>query len=183
MKIQCKMCGEIIKTNYDSEVVTTCDCGAVETYIDDETGEDIVNINTNKIFQKSLPINCIVETDPNKFIYTKTYNKLVRDRIPEIIKSKGDIPNCRVITNVNNLIHALEDKFNEEWDEYENAETTEQQIEEIGDMIEVLFSLAEQKGFTRVELTNQMIKKNITKGQFNKGVFLIDVKREGREIE
>jgi predicted house-cleaning noncanonical NTP pyrophosphatase (MazG superfamily) len=177
------MCGEIIETDQDQEIVITCNCEAVETYRDDNTGEDVININTNKVSQKTLPINCIVETDPDKFVYTKTYNKLVRDYVPEILKSKGDIPSYIVITNVKEIISLLEDKLNEEYNEYENAETVEQQIEEIGDLIEVLFSLAEQKGYTRVELTNLMIKKNLTKGQFNRGVFLVDVTRQGKEIE
>jgi len=183
MKIQCKMCGEIIETNQDLEFITTCDCGAVETYIDDETREEVVNINTNKISQKTLPINTIVETDSDKFVYTKTYNKLVRDNIVKILKSKGYTPYYKIITNVDEILELLDSKLDEEWEEYCNSKTEKQKVEEIGDMIEVLFSLAERYGVTRVELTSLMIKKNITKGQFKDGVYLIDITRQGREIE
>jgi predicted house-cleaning noncanonical NTP pyrophosphatase (MazG superfamily) len=177
------MCGEIIKTCADPDTITTCDCGAIETYIDDDTREDIININTNKISQKTLPINKIIETNPDEFVYTKIYNKLVRDKVPTIITSEGNIPSYIVITNKYELIKLFENKICEEWNEYLNAETEEQKVEEIGDLIEVLFSLAERYGETRVDLTSLMINKNLTKGQFKNGVFLIDVKRQGKEIE
>ena len=182
------MCEEIIEANPDLEIITTCDCGAVEIYIDCDTKKEVVNINTNKV-DKTLLINQIVETNPNKFIYTKTYNKLVRDNVPEILKLKGYIPNYKMTVNnhtcnnIDELIKMFENKIYEEWVEYCNSKTEKQKVEEIGDMIEVLFSLAERYGMTRVELTNLMIKKNITKGQFKDGMFLIDIKRYGEEIE
>ena len=50
---------------------------------------------------------------------TKTYNKLVRDRIPEIIESTGKSCLTRVLSDAE-YIRMLDEKLNEELAEYQN---------------------------------------------------------------
>ena len=48
---------------------------------------------------------------------TKTYHKLVRDRIPEIIEADGKICICETLSDAN-YIDLLDQKLNEELAEY-----------------------------------------------------------------
>lgn len=61
----------------------------------------------------------------------KSYNKLVRDKIPEIIESKGD--ECTLeILNDDRYIEMLDKKLNEELAEYQTDKT----LEELADLLE-----------------------------------------------
>ncbi len=69
------------------------------------------------------------------------HNKLVRDRIPEIIKSSGKT----VITNIlpeDKYLEALDRKLNEECAEYQDSKD----IEELADILEVVLAIAEARG-------------------------------------
>ena len=67
-----------------------------------------------------------------------TYNKLVRDKIPEIIRQQGEIPNCRILDQ-KEYLYFLEQKLDEEVGEYHR----DQNVEELADILEVVFSLAD----------------------------------------
>ena len=63
----------------------------------------------------------------------KTYNKLVRDRIPEIIESSGKT--CLTATlSDESYIHMLDLKLNEELTEYQESKS----MEELADLLEVI---------------------------------------------
>lgn len=96
------------------------------------------------------------------------YNKLVRDRIPEIIEAQGEKPNIRTLEQVEYL-HQLEAKLDEEVGEYHRDKTTE----ELADILEVVFALAEANGVARQELMNVYQKKHDARGGFRDRVFLI----------
>ena len=64
------------------------------------------------------------------------YNKLVRDKIPEIMLSKGETPITKILDNVE-YIAFLEKKLDEEVAEYHNS----QDIEELADILEVVYAL------------------------------------------
>ena len=49
----------------------------------------------------------------------KTYNKLVRDKIPEIIKNNGGEPTCRILSD-GEFKSELEKKLFEEYNEVIN---------------------------------------------------------------
>lgn len=98
-----------------------------------------------------------------------TFNKLVRDNIPEIIKKNGQIPHTKVLTE-EEYKYALEEKLKEEVNEY----ISDNSIEELADILEVLDAIVQQNKFSWQEIID---KKNIKKGQrggFSKRVFLID---------
>lgn len=66
------------------------------------------------------------------------YNKLVRDRIPEIIAAQGQKPIIRVMDD-KEYISSLEKKFDEEVAEYHESK----ELEELADVLEVIYALCE----------------------------------------
>lgn len=64
---------------------------------------------------------------------TKTYHKLVRDRIPEIIEADGKTCVCETLSD-ENYISLLDQKLNEELAEYQESKS----LEELADLLEVI---------------------------------------------
>ena len=96
------------------------------------------------------------------------YNKLVRDRIPELIEAQGETPNIRILEQ-EEYLHHLEAKLDEEVGEYHR----DKNAEELADILEVVFALAEANDVTRQELMDVYQKKHDARGDFGKRVFLI----------
>ena len=68
------------------------------------------------------------------------YNKLVRDKIPNIIKENGEIPVVRVLDEIEYKIE-LERKLHEEYQEVIES-SGDDRVEELADMLEVIKALA-----------------------------------------
>lgn len=100
----------------------------------------------------------------------KIYNKLVRDRIPEIIQNNGQICRTRTLTN-EEYIEALDAKFMEEFAEYKDSRS----IEELADIFEVLCAMAAYHGFSKEELITAQEQKRADRGGFEDKIFLFDV--------
>ena len=101
---------------------------------------------------------------------TKTYNKLVRDKIPEIIKSNGGKPNTRILNDAEYLAE-LETKLQEEVKEYlESGE-----IEELADIEEVLRALVAAKGASPETFEQIRQGKADKRGAFAEKIFLESV--------
>ena len=98
----------------------------------------------------------------------KIYNKLIRDKIPEIIESKGGKADIRTLSDEEYLVH-LEAKLDEEVGEYHKDKTAE----ELADILEVVYALAESIGCSREELLEAYEKKHAARGGFEKKLFLI----------
>jgi len=96
------------------------------------------------------------------------YNKLVRDKIPEIMESKGEKPKFRILSD-EEYICSLEQKLDEEVGEYHQ----DKNAEELADILEVVFALADVNGCSREELTEIYQKKHGSRGGFSKKYFLI----------
>ena len=96
------------------------------------------------------------------------FNKLVRDKIPEIIESSGEKPLCRILDDEEYLL-CLEAKLDEEVKEYHESKS----IEELADILEVVYALAEAEGHTKDELMSAYRKKNEKRGDFSRKIFLI----------
>lgn len=77
---------------------------------------------------------------------TIEYHKLVRDKMPEIIKQDGWTPIIRILPE-DEYKKELEKKLYEEYQEVLSA-TGEKRIEELSDMLEVMISLAGLEGKT-----------------------------------
>ena len=77
----------------------------------------------------------------------KEYNKLIRDKIPEIITSSGK--QCLVETmNEIEYIEALDAKLNEELAEYQ----ADKSLEELADLLEVMYAVVIARGYSIDEL-------------------------------
>lgn len=102
------------------------------------------------------------------------YHKLVRDGIPDIIKSQGKAYRMRTLDD-EEYIHELRTKLMEESEEYFAAGSNEEAIEELADMLEVILALAEIHGSDGVALEKIRAKKAEWRGGFKDKVFLLDV--------
>ena len=96
------------------------------------------------------------------------YNKLVRDSIPEIIAAQGEKPIIRVMDDKEYII-SLEKKLDEEVAEYHESK----EIEELADVMEVIYALCEAKGHSVDELIKVYEKKHIERGGFSKRILLV----------
>lgn len=105
-----------------------------------------------------------------------TYNKLVRDRTPEIIKADGLAVEIKKLSK-EELINALLDKAVEESLELQNSNEGER-TKEIADILEILKSLAEEMDIDWEEIENLMRERAKKRGRFKKGIFLKRTHRE-----
>ncbi len=98
------------------------------------------------------------------------YNKLVRDRIPEIIKSSGKACKTEILSDTNYL-RMLDVKLEEELKEYYHNHS----IEELADLLEVIRASAIARGYTLEELEQIRIEKLNKRGGFEKKILLTEV--------
>ena len=97
------------------------------------------------------------------------YNKAIRDKIPEIIKLSEK--NCDVKKlNDSEFLVELEKKLIEELTEYQESKD----VEELADMLEVIYRISELRGITSNELENIKNEKAKKRGKFNDNLFLVD---------
>lgn len=101
---------------------------------------------------------------------TKTYNKLVRDLIPEVIEASGNKCRTRVLSD-EEYLEMLDAKLDEELAEYHK----DQNIEELADLLELIRAAAIARGYTFEELETARAEKAKERGGFEKKIFLIDV--------
>ena len=103
----------------------------------------------------------------------KVYNKLVRDKIPELIESDGKTCKTRVLSN-EEYIAALEAKLNEEVAEYQ----ADKNLEEMADILEVLRSICIAREYALEELEAVRAKKADERGGFEEMIFLEYVEKK-----
>ncbi|MDO8341389.1 MAG: nucleoside triphosphate pyrophosphohydrolase [Candidatus Woesebacteria bacterium] len=100
------------------------------------------------------------------------YNKLVRDKIPEIIKSKDAKAKFRKLTSKQFKKYLLL-KVEEEASALQTIKSKEEITNELADVIEVIEEIKKFMKISEKEI-NIEIKKNMDKkGGFNKRLFLI----------
>lgn len=104
----------------------------------------------------------------------KVYNKLVRDRIPEIITKD----NKKAITktlNDEDYLTELNRKIQEEVKEYLESNN----IEELADIVEVIYGILEAKNISFEEFENVRKSKVQKRGAFKEKIFLEKVIEDG----
>lgn len=95
------------------------------------------------------------------------YNKLVRDKIPEYIKSKGGAPITHIADDAE-YWQKLKEKLVEEFDEFKKDESPE----EFADLLEVIDALAEYKNFDRAAIEAIKRGKAEERGKFRDRIIL-----------
>lgn len=101
---------------------------------------------------------------------TKVYNKLVRDRIPEIIEASGKKCNYEVMTD-EAYLQKLDAKLVEELNEYQESKS----LEELADLLEVMGAVVKARGYTWDDLTRIRKEKRAARGAFDKRILLKEV--------
>ena len=105
-----------------------------------------------------------------------TYNKLVRDRIPEIIAETGKNYSTRILDQ-EEFIQELKKKSIEELDEYLNTNNNDEGLEELADLLELVHALAETHGVSIEKVEDLRREKAEQRGGFKEKVFLIEVEK------
>ena len=95
------------------------------------------------------------------------HNKLVRDKIPEIIDNAGKTPVTHILSD-DEYLSELDKKLNEECSEYQ----ADKNIEELADMLEVMYDIAEARGWSVSELEAVRRDKAEKRGGFKKKIYL-----------
>lgn len=95
------------------------------------------------------------------------YNKLVRDKIPRIIKARGEKPVAHIAEETE-YWEKLKEKLLEEVNEFREAEN----MEELADILEAIGAICEFKNYNKKELKIAKKKKKKEKGGFKKRIIL-----------
>jgi len=97
------------------------------------------------------------------------FNKLVRDKIPDIIRQQGNHPEYHTANDKAEYCQALREKILEEEESND--------VNELIDVLEAVYCLieAENIDFTRIEELRK--KKNVERGSFKKRIILDYVER------
>lgn len=99
------------------------------------------------------------------------YNKLVRDKIPEIIKQNGKSPVTHIANDEEYLIK-LKEKLKEEADEY----IKKGDEEELLDILEVIYAICDFKKIDKEKLEILRKKKAKERGGFKDRIILDETK-------
>lgn len=97
----------------------------------------------------------------------KVYDKLVRDRIPEIIEASGNKCEIEVVSDEVALEY-LYKKLNEEVGEL----LEDKNLDEIADCLEVLFAIGAKYGYSEDEVLGRRNEKKLKRGGFKDNLIL-----------
>jgi len=103
-----------------------------------------------------------------------TYNKLVRDLIPNIIEKTGKNYSTTILSD-EEYIKELKAKLQEEVNEYLEADQHHDAVEELADILELMKALADQHNSSLEEVEKVRKEKAEKRGAFNDKVFLVEV--------
>ncbi|SOB92598.1 Predicted house-cleaning noncanonical NTP pyrophosphatase, all-alpha NTP-PPase (MazG) superfamily [Pseudobutyrivibrio ruminis DSM 9787] len=92
--------------------------------------------------------------------------KLVRDKIPQIIQADGKSPIIRTLSE-EDYLQELDKKLNEEVAEYQ----ADKSIEEMADVLEVLYAICEARGHSLEELEQVRKEKSDKRGAFKERIY------------
>ena len=98
------------------------------------------------------------------------YDKLIRDKIPEIIEQSGKKCIVEVMDN-DTYIEYLDQKLNEELAEYQQDKS----IEELADLLEIIYAVVAARGYSVEELERLRLEKAEKRGAFEKKLLLKSV--------
>ena len=101
----------------------------------------------------------------------KIYNKLITDKIPGIIKKSGSIPEITILDEAD-FRKALKVKMTEEAQELLEAESTDDVLNELADVEELVRAIAKNYSISLRELEEHRKAKLHERGGFKKKLFL-----------
>ena len=95
------------------------------------------------------------------------YNKLIRDKIPEVIEKKGGTYKVHTAED-SEYWEKLKEKLGEEVEEFLESEDKD----EIADILEVVYAILEHKDISREEIERIRVEKAEKRGAFKKKLIL-----------
>lgn len=98
------------------------------------------------------------------------HNKLVRDRIPQIIEASGKTCVTEVLSQ-EDYLRELDRKLSEELSEYQQSKS----LEELADLLEVMGAVVKARGYTWDDLTRVRKEKRAARGAFDQRIYLKEV--------
>ena len=101
----------------------------------------------------------------------KQYHKLVRDRIPQIIEATGKTCETEILSDADYL-KIIDAKLDEELQEYHR----DQNLEELADLVEVIYAAVIARGYTLEDLERVRAEKYENRGGFEKRIMLKEVR-------
>ena len=101
----------------------------------------------------------------------RIFNKLVRDNIPGIIASNGEESVTRILADEEYKVE-LYKKLLEEANEVISSKTSDETIEELADVLEILKSIAELNDKKLDDVVEVAKQKRLKRGGFEKRIFL-----------
>ncbi len=101
------------------------------------------------------------------------FGKLVRDHIPDIIRTQGRTPAIRILGD-GEYLRCLNDKLLEEAHEF----LANNCVEELCDLLEVIDALAETLGYSREDIERTHAEKAARNGRFERRIYLEEVTDE-----
>lgn len=102
-----------------------------------------------------------------------TYNKLIRDNNVKIMEDRGCKVTYEILDN-KRYEEELDKKLKEEVEEY----LADYSVEEMADIMEVIYAILEYRGTSMEEVEQVRIKKRNRKGAFKNKIFLKDVEED-----
>ena len=100
----------------------------------------------------------------------KVYQKLVRDRIPEIIEADGKTCVIETLSD-SRYLEMLDAKLAEELAEYQGSKS----LEELADLLEVMKAVVQARGWAWNQLEQVRQEKAMQRGGFEKKILLKEV--------
>jgi predicted house-cleaning noncanonical NTP pyrophosphatase (MazG superfamily) len=97
------------------------------------------------------------------------HNKLVRDKILEIITKNGDVAESRILHDDQEFMNALTEKLIEEAKEVQ----AEPSVDELADTLEVLYAIGGQLGYSPEAIEESRVKKAEARGGFRERIYLV----------
>lgn len=102
----------------------------------------------------------------------KTFNKLVRDKIPELLDKNGGETETQILDN-EKYISCLYEKLREECEEVITNDSKENLTEELADLLEVMHAIAKANNIDFGEIEKIRAAKKEKRGGFEDKIFLI----------
>ena len=105
----------------------------------------------------------------------KVYNKLVRDKIPEIIETEHRIPKIKILSNDEYKLELLKKLVEESKEVLEAKDSKKDLIKELGDLLEVIDSTVKTFNLNLEDILVLKDKRKQERGGFDKQIFLESV--------
>lgn len=110
-------------------------------------------------------------------------DKLIRDQLPSIMKAQGIVVHERIMEQ-GEFIQKLKDKLLEESEEVRQTQNSEELLEELADVLEVIHTLVSATGLSMQQIEEGRIQKRKQKGGFEGRIFnyRVDIEEDNQAI-